>query len=193
MKFLKHTIYVLAFSTCLTSCFGDQKTIIGEDFGDTSFVNENYKGNKKDFSELPKDLCQFLDEASILKGYDNATSVSFNGKNSFGNKNCQFNVVFFNDQSQYIMGSIFINENTNSANWEESWEMKKKRFKSVQYVKNLGMAAIWNGKQRKLEIKMKGYDAMITVPPKMSGKNQIDNNTDVKDIAIAIAKSTNLF
>ena len=190
MKYLK---YILVLLTIITiSCIGDKKTVVGEELGDTSFVNENFKGNKKNFSELPKDLCEFLDEDSILKGYDNATSVSFNGKNSFGNKNCQFNVIFFNDESQYIIGSIFINED-NSNNWQESWEMKKKRFKSAQYVKNLGMAAIWNGKQRKLEIKMKGYMVMITVPPKMIAKNNLDNNADVKDIAIAIANSTNLF
>lgn len=194
MKTINNLVAVLCIAILFTSCLGDQKTIVGQEFGDTDFVNENFKGNKKNFSDLPKDLCEFLDEASIVKGYDNATSVTFNGKNSFMNKNCQFAVTFFNDTSQFIKGSIFINENTSeNDNWKESWEMKKKRFNSAEYVKNLGMAAIWNGKQKKLEIKMKGYDVMITVPPKMTDKNQIDNKTDVKHIAIAIAKSTNLF
>ena len=194
MKTIKFLAVTLFITTLFTSCLGDQKTIVNQEFGNTDFVNENFKVNKKNFSDLPKDLCEFLDEASIIKGYDNATSVTFNGKNSFMNKNCQFTVTFFSDTSQFIKGSIFINENTSeNDNWKESWEMKKKRFNSAEYVENLGMAAIWNGKQKKLEIKMKGYDVMITVPPKMTNKNQINNNADVKHIAIAIAKNTNLF
>lgn len=193
MKHIKKSLALVLISTLLVSCFGDQKTIIGQEFGDTDFVNTNFKGNKKDFSDLPKDLCGFLDEATILKAYENATSVTFNGKNSFMNKNCQFAVTFFNDNTQFIKGSIFIVEDNEGDNWQENWEFKKKRFKSASYVKNLGMAAIWNGKQRKLEIKMKDYQVSITVPPKMTAKNKLDNDTDVKDIAIAIANSTNLF
>ena len=156
-------------------------------------MNENFKGNKKNFSDLPKDLCEFLDEASILKGYNNATSVLFNGKNSFVNKNCQFSVIFFNDQSQYIIGTLFINEDTYVEDWKDHWKMKKKRFQSAEYIRDLGMAAIWNGKQRTLDIKMKGYTVVITVPSKMIAKNKLDTNANVKDIAIAIANSTNLF
>jgi hypothetical protein len=176
------------------SCFGDQKTVIGQEFEDTDFINDNFKGNKKDFSELPKDLCVFLDEAPILKAYDNATSVSFGGSDSFMNKNCQFSVTFFNDASQFIRGSIFIvDDSAEEDNWQESWEFKKKRYKSAAYVTDLGRAAVWYGKQRKLEIKMKDYQVSITVPPKMIEKNKIDNETDVKAAAIAIAKSMNLF
>ena len=192
MKLFKHTIITLLV-TLLASCLGDQKTVVGQEFGDTSFVNENFKGNNKNFSELPKDLCEFLNETTILKGYNNATAVTFNGKNSFMNKNCQFTVTFFNDNTQFIKGSVFIYEDNETDNWQETWEFKKKRFKSASYVKNLGMVAVWNGKLRKLEIKMKGYTAAITVPQKMLAKNKLDNNTDVKNVAVAVAKSTNLF
>ena len=71
--------------------------------------------------------------------------------------------------------------------------MKKKRFISVEYIRDLGMAAIWNGKQRTLNIKMKGFTVVITVPPKMIAKNKLDTNANVKDIAIAIGNKTNLF
>lgn len=193
MKVFKNGLLLLVTALLSASCIGDQNTVIGQEFEDSDFVNENFKGNKKNFSDLPKDLCEFLDEASILKGYNNATSVLFNGKNSFVNKNCQFSVIFFNDQSQYIIGTLFINEDTYAEDWKDHWEMKKKRFRSAEYIKNLGMAAIWNGKQRTLDIKMKGYTVVITVPSKMIAKNKLDTNANVKDIAIAIANSTNLF
>ncbi len=193
MKVFKNGLLLLVTALLSVSCIGDQNTVIGQEFEDSDFVNENFKGNKKNFSDLPKDLCEFLDEASILKGYNNATSVLFNGKNSFVNKNCQFSVIFFNDQSQYIIGTLFINEDTYVEDWKDHWEMKKKRFRSAEYIKNLGMAAIWNGKQRTLDIKMKGYTVVITVPSKMIAKNKLDTNANVKDIAIAIANSTNLF
>ena len=193
MKVFKNGLLLLVTALLSASCIGDQNTVIGQEFEDSDFVNENFKGNKKNFSDLPKDLCEFLDEASILKGYNNATSVLFNGKNSFVNKNCQFSVIFFNDQSQYIIGTLFINEDTYVEDWKDHWEMKKKRFRSAEYIKNLGMAAIWNGKQRTLDIKMKGYTVVITVPSKMIAKNKLDTNANVKDIAIAIANSTNLF
>ena len=193
MKAFKNGLLLLVTALLSASCIGDQNTVIGQEFEDSDFVNENFKGNKKNFSDLPKDLCEFLDEASILKGYNNATSVLFNGKNSFVNKNCQFSVIFFNDQSQYIIGTLFINEDTYVEDWKDHWEMKKKRFRSAEYIKNLGMAAIWNGKQRTLDIKMKGYTVVITVPSKMIAKNKLDTNANVKDIAIAIANSTNLF
>ena len=193
MKAFKNGLLLLVTALLSVSCIGDQNTVIGQEFEDSDFVNENFKGNKKNFSDLPKDLCEFLDEASILKGYNNATSVLFNGNNSFVNKNCQFSVIFFNDQSQYIIGTLFINEDTYVEDWKDHWEMKKKRFRSAEYIKNLGMAAIWNGKQRTLDIKMKGYTVVITVPSKMIAKNKLDTNANVKDIAIAIANSTNLF
>ena len=193
MKVFKNGLLLLVTALLSASCIGDQNTVIGQEFEDSDFVNENFKGNKKNFSDLPKDLCEFLDEASILKGYNNATSVLFNGKNSFVNKNCQFSVIFFNDQSQYIIGTLFINEDTYVEDWKDHWEMKKKRFRSAEYIKNLGMAAIWNDKQRTLDIKMKGYTVVITVPSKMIAKNKIDTNANVKDIAIAIANRTNLF
>ena len=194
MKAIKYTLCFLLINLLLVSCLGDQKTVIGQEYGDSNFVNDNFKGNKKDFSELPQDLCEFLNEDSILKAYDNATSVTFDGENSFMNKNCQFSVTYFNDASQFIKGSIFIvDDSAEESNWKESWEFKKKRFKSAEYVKDLGRAAIWYEKQRKLEIKMKGYTVSITAPQKMIDKNKIDNDTDVKEAAIAIAKSTNLF
>lgn len=193
MKVIKIILLTVFTTLLLASCLGDQKTVVGQEYGDTDFVNANFKGNKKDFSALPKNLCDFLDESSILKGYDNATSVNFRSKDAFLNKNCQFVVTFFNDDTQFIVGSIFINEDVSEDNWQESWEFKKKRFKSAEYVENLGMAAVWNAKQKKLEIKMKGYVVMITVPPKMIAKNSIDKDADVKNIAIALAKSTNLF
>jgi len=178
----------------LVSFLGDQKTVIGQEYGDTDFVNDDFTANKKSFGELPKNLCEFFNEDVIIKEYDNATSVKFNPGKSFMNKNCQFSVTYFNDESQLIRGSVFvIKENDEDDRWKESWEMRKKRFKSAEYVDNLGMAAIWNGKKRKLEIKMKGYVVTITVPPKMLSKNKLDDNSDVKNVAVAMAKSSGLF
>ena len=194
MKELKILSLSALLSILLVSCIGDQKTVVGQEFGDTTFINDNFQGNKKDFSELPNNLCEFLNENVILKTYDNATSVTFDDKSPFMNKNCQFAVIYFNDNSQFIKGSLFVTEiEDESDGWKEIWELKKKRFESAEYVKNIGLAAVWNGKQRKLEIKMKGYDVLITVPPKMTAKNQIDNKSNVKNVAIAIAKNTGLF
>jgi hypothetical protein len=194
MKPLKTILYFTLIAVLCVSCLGDQKTVVGQEYGDTNFVNDSFKGNIKDFAELPKDLCGFLNEDSILKAYDNATSVGFGGSNSFMSKNCQFSVTFFNDASQFIKGSIFIvDDSAEEDNWQESWEFRKKGYKSAEYVKDLGRAAIWYGKQRKLEIKMTDYTVSITAPPKMMDKNKIDNDTDLKDAAVAIAKSMNLF
>jgi len=178
----------------LVSFLGDQKTVIGQEYGDTDFVNDDFTANKKSFGELLKNLCEFFNGDVIIKEYDNATSVKFDLGKSFMSKNCQFSVTYYNDVSQLIRGPVFvIEENDEDDRWKESWEMKKKRFKSAEYIDNLGRVAIWNGKKRKLEIKMKGYVVTITVSPKMRAKNKLDNNTDVKNVAVAMAKVLGYF
>ncbi len=195
MKQVKIVIISL-LTIVFVSCFGDKKTAIGETFDTDDFENKNFTGNTIDFKDLPENLCSYVNTNTVLEAYKTygVTKVTFDNKRRFMGKYCNFGIIFDNTPSKYSLGFLSIIETpeTPDTNWKETWEFKKKMKQSAQYVSGLGQAAIWYGKQHKLEIKMEGYTMALTVPAVFSNTNEAPLIDDYKKIAIAIAKNTNL-
>ena len=195
MKTIQNIITVTFISLLFMSCFGDKNTVIGQDFGDTSFVNKDFSGNKKEFAALPKNMCEFISESQLKKSYPDASKILFDDGKTFMTKSCRFLVYIGNNEYDYLSGTIIAVEDqiAEGEDWKETWELKKKMSKSSEYVSGLGQAAVWIGKKRELSIKMDGYMITINVPGSPFNKEEIAKKRDYKAIAIKIAKDTNLF
>ncbi|MEM6684497.1 MAG: hypothetical protein AAF617_01780 [Bacteroidota bacterium] len=198
MKTLQRIATLTLVSFLCIACFGDKNTIIGQDLGDTNFVNKNFSGNKVAFSALPKNMCQYISEAKVQELYPDATKIMFDDGKTFMTKSCRF-IVYTNENTDskydYLTGTIFAVEDKVAENedWVETWELRKKMSKSSEFIGGFGQAAIWVGKKRELAIKMDGYIITITVPGSPFKEAEIAKNRDYKSIAIAFAKSTGLF
>ncbi|MEM7105659.1 MAG: hypothetical protein AAF502_21150 [Bacteroidota bacterium] len=195
MKSLQSIALITTISFLLTACFGDKNTIIGQELGDTDFVNTNFSGNKVAFSALPKTMCSYINEAKVKELYPDANKVLYDDGQTFMNKSCRFLVYMGDNEYDYLSGTLFAVEDklAEGEDWKETWELKKKMSKSSAYVPGLGKAAVWIGKKRELSVKMEGYMVMLTIPGAPFNKEELAKNRDYKSIAIEIAKSTNLF
>lgn len=192
MKILKQSLLLFLVVQTLVSCFGDKKSAVGQDFNTDDFVNKKFKGNKLSFNSLQDDLCGYIDTSIIMKEMKAAevTEVIIDAnKNRFIGKNCNFSVIFDNTPSKYSRGFLTVVENVeeNETDWKEGWEFRKKSLKSAEYIPNLGKAAIWIGKQRKLEVKMDGYTITFNIPI------TYDKSFDYKSSAINIIKRSKFF
>jgi hypothetical protein len=189
-------ITILTFISFLfTACFGDKNTVIGQEFGDTNFINKEFTKNNVEFSALPKNMCAYISEAKIKELYPSASKILFDDGKTFQTKSCRFLVYMDDGEYDYLSGAIFAlkDQLAEGEIWEETWELKKMTSKSSEYVLGIGKTAIWNGKKRELYVKMEGYMITITVPGSSFKEEEIAKNRDYKGIALQIAKSTNLF
>lgn len=195
MENIYRIAFTMVLSFLLISCFGDKNTVIGQDLGDTDFINKNFAGNKKSFSELPKNMCEFISEAKVKEFYPDSKNILFDDGKTFASKNCRFLVYMSDEKFDYLSGTIFAAENVlaEGEDWKQTWELKKKMSKSATYVSGLGQTAIWIGKKRELSVKMDGYIITITVPGSPFNKEELAKKRDYKNIAVEIAKSTGLF
>jgi hypothetical protein len=195
MKTIKSIAIISVVSFLFTACFGDKNTVIGQELGDTNFVNKSFAGNKKEFASLPKNMCEFIQETTVKELYPDATKVLFDDGQTFMTKSCRFLVYTSDNEYDYLSGTIFAVEDqiAPGEDWKESWELKKKMSKTSEFISSLGKAAVWIGKKRELSIKMEGYIITINVPGSPFKKEEIAKKRDYKSIAIKIAQSTNLF
>jgi len=195
MKTIQRIAALMVFSFLFTACFGDKNTVIGQDLGDTNFVNKNFTGNKKDFAALPKNMCEFISEGKVKELYPDAGKILFDEGKTFMTKSCRFLVYVGDSEYDYLSGTIFAIEDkiAEGEDWKEIWELKKKMSKSSAFVSGLGQAAVWIGKKRELSVKMDGYIIKINVPGSPFNKEEIAKARDYKSIAIELAKSTGLF
>lgn len=195
MNCIKRIALIFLIAVTTTACFGDKNTVIGQELGDTNFVNKNFSGNKKEFSELPKNMCTYIDMDKVHDMYADASKVVNDEGKTFMTKSCRFLVYIGEGEFNYLSGSIFAVEDklAEGEKWEETWELKKKMSKSSEYISDLGKAAIWIAQKRELSIKMDGYTVMITVPGSTFKSEEEAKNRDYKKIGIEIAKSTGLF
>ena len=188
----------MLISLIIIGCFGDKNTLVGQDLGNTDFVNTNFTKNKVAFSEIPKNLCTYVNEADIRELYPDATKILFDDGQTFASKSCRF-LVYINEDTEakfgFLTGIITAVEDkvAEGENWIETWELKKKMSKSSSFVPNLGMAAIWKEANRELSIKMDGYIVTILTPGSPFNKEELEKNRDYKKIALEIAKRMNLF
>ncbi|MFK7749977.1 MAG: hypothetical protein AB8B65_16405 [Kordia sp.] len=195
MKNIQRIAITTAISFLLMACFGDKKTLIGQELGDTNFVNTNFAGNKVAFSALPKNMCSYIKEAKIKELYPDAKKILFDEGKTFASKNCRFLVYMSDAKFDYLSGTIFAAEDklAEGEDWKQTWELKKKVSKSSEYISGFGKAAIWIGKKRELLIKMDGYIITINVPGSPFKEEELAKKRDYKNIGIEIAKSTGLF
>ena len=74
-------------------------------------------------------------------------------------------------------------------NWEEAWALQKSMSKSSEWVKSIGLAALWNDSKTELKIKFEGYTLMVYPPKNIGNKEEEAKNRDYKNIALAMAKA----
>jgi len=195
MKKLKLIAISIFISLAITGCFGDKKTVVGQEFGDYSFINEKFAGNKIAFSELPKNLCSFINENKLRELYPSASKILFDDGKTFQSKSCRFLIYMGEQEYDYLGGTIFAQEDVlaEGEDWRETWELKKKASKSAEYILGLGKTAIWIERKRELIVKMDNYSITITVPGSAFKEEEVAKKRNYKNIALEIAKSTNLF
>lgn len=198
----KLTISLLASASLLviTSC-GDHDTVIGKDLGDTSFVNEDFKGNNIEYATdmnvlgnlTAADIAEFYgveeDKIKILS--------SHNSKSSFMNPNAQIYVMTGANDFEWLRGSLFLSKDqqpTDGADqgsddeWQVYWNIRKNKRKSSEWVSDLGQVALWIGSKRSLEVKYDGYTLNLTVPGSAIQKEENELKRDYKSIAMSMLK-----
>ena len=65
--------------------------------------------------------------------------------------------------------------------WQEEWALQK-QIRNLESVPNLGMAALWNQKTRRLSIKFDGYSADITAPGSAFNQVEQERQRDYRNI-----------
>ncbi|GAB5564712.1 MAG: hypothetical protein Wins2KO_17750 [Winogradskyella sp.] len=195
---MKHLKYTLVFvSILLASCFGDKNTIVGEELGTELAENKSFSGNKYSFNDLPDNLGDLISMEEVKRQYKgaNVTEAKVDQVRRFGGKYCDFNILFDPSMaSSYSKGFLSVVEDfQGDSNWQEQWQFKLTSLKSAESISNLGKAAIWIGKKRKLEVKMDGYTILLEVPA-INGINDPDaKQHDYKSTAINIIKNSKFF
>jgi len=197
------------FAFVLFACSnGDKKSIIGAEFGDTSFVNEKFAGNKKAYKDVANP-CDLLDKNQIASLYGVTTDeVMFDDPSRYvgNNKSCRFIIKMSDEKFDHLTGYIALQEEVKTEddpggiaeatgggeNWVEAWELRKMMSKSSEYINGMGKAAIWFGKKRNLLIKMDGYAIDILAPGSAFNEKEKTKNRDYKKIALEMAQSTGL-
>ncbi|WP_299523295.1 hypothetical protein [Winogradskyella sp.] len=205
---LQHLLTLGLLIAFCTSCLGDRQTIIGQDLGDTSFVNKKFKGNLIDYKE-GMSACDKMSATLLAEKYgvvEDAIIITDPTKSErYVNPKpgCMIHVKMSDQKFDHLTGTINVfreiksneymadvAEATGSGeNWEEAWALKKSMRKSSEWVLDMGQAAIWTAKLRKLEIKFEGYTLEIIAPGAPFNDIEKAKNRDYKSIAIAIAKS----
>lgn len=198
--------FLLAFF--FSACgYGDKKMIITEDFGDTSFVNKNFAGNKKEFNNIDN-ICDLIPVSQVADLYKVEESQVLIARNPQGGTqtSCRFLISFSEQKFDNITGIIAVTREVSESedlgeiakaaghgtDWVEAWELKKKMSKSAEYISDMGKAAIWFGSKRNLLVKLDGYNLSLTVPGSDFHEKEKTMNRDYKSIALAIAKNIGL-
>lgn len=194
---MKKLLITGLIAVLFSSCFGDKKSAIGTDFGDNSFVNKNFKGNKITYSEIAMDPCSYVSKSELAKLYGTSEDkIILIGANRMP-KTCTIRVQLSEQEFDYITGSVhyFKDPNTLSdgTSWKESWQLQKGISKSAIWVPNMGKAAMYKSSKRELFVKFDDYTLSITAPGSSFNKTEQSQNRDYKKIALTMAKNTPLF
>ena len=208
MKRPQLMILIVIITGFTTSCIGDRKTIIGEDLNDTSFVNKDFKGNAINYEEQMS-ACEQLSPSVMADLYkvslDDIIITDPTKSNRYVNPkpSCLIHVKMSDQKFDHLTGGITvyreikadeymgdIAEATGAGeNWEEAWALKKSMRKSTEWLKGIGQAALWTGKQRKLEVKFEGYTLEVIAPGAAFNTDEQARKRDYKSIALNMAKA----
>lgn len=205
---ISNLISLFIIGLMLTACLGDKKSINIEEANDTtSFVNKDFKGNLIDYddnmsacSKMTKaDLASLYDvSADDIYWMDSATNDRMNSRVP----TCNFRVMIGEDEFNYLIGGITVNREIKKdemmgeiaeatgggENWEEGWALQKSISKSAEWIKDVGLAAMWKPKKRELHIKFEGYSVYIMAPGAAFNQEEKARNRDYKKIALEMAK-----
>lgn len=195
--------------TCLFSCLGDKKAVNIAEIDDTTFVNQNFKGNLINYS---KDMsaCENMsvsDIASIYKVskdmviFDDISKSDRRAPNTA--PSCMFYIKTGDNDFEWLRGSISIQREIgkdemaydvakavgNGVEWEEAWALNKSISKSSEWINDIGLATLWNESKKELKIKFKDYVLNVYPIKNRLNKVEVAKNRDYKKAAIAMAKA----
>lgn len=203
-----YTLLSLVLLLTTVSCMGDRKTLVGQDLGDTSFVNKKFKGNLIDFSE-GMSACDQITAGEIASLYGFSAEdvvINDNTKMNFkneGSPSCMFYIKSGESDFEWLRGSLHVQREVNKdefmgdvaeavgsgENWQEAWSLRKSMYKSSEWVPNLGLAAIWNENKTTLEIKFEGYTLFVNPIKNSLNKEEVAQNRDYKAMALGLAEA----
>ena len=193
----------------LISCFGDKKMINIEEMDDTSFVNKTFKGNRINYNK-DNSACEQMPLSTLANLYGVSADKIHLMDNKKSNRfrkdiepQCGFYIETSENDYEWLRGSIslfreigkdeMMGEIAEAAgsgeNWEEAWALQKSMSKSSEWVKSIGLAALWNDSKTELKIKFEGYTLMVYPPKNIGNKEEEAKNRDYKNIALAMAKA----
>ncbi|WP_040279259.1 hypothetical protein [Psychroserpens damuponensis] len=207
---LQQLLYAILFTVLLISCNGDKKVVDVSQMTDTSFVNKNFKGNLINYSE-DMSACESISAKDIASMYNvsedkivinDITKTDRRQPNS--PPSCMFYIKTGDNDFEWLRGSMSIQPEIkkndtayeiakavgNGEEWEEAWALNKSISKSSEWIKDMGMAAVWNQKKVELKIKFKGYNLSIYPIKNSLNKAEVAKNRDYKSVAIAMAKAS---
>jgi len=204
---LQHLLSLGLLIALCTSCLGDRQTIIGQDLGDTSFINKSFKGNLINYKE-GMSACDKLSPQVLADLYNKSeadiiiTDPTKSDRYVKPSPGCIIHVKMSDEKFDHLTGTInvFMEIKSNEfmgdvaeatgtgENWEEAWALKKSFRKNSEWLSGMGQAALWTEKLRKLEIKFEGYTLEVVAPGAAFNQIEKAKNRDYKAIAIRIAK-----
>ena len=187
-------VLMLSLSMILISCMGDKKSLIGQSFGDTSFINASFKGDPTPYEAIPDNLCSKLPKSLIQKYFPESNKILYDDGKTFKGKNCRCLVYLGEGEFEYVPARLSVREDAfeDPEAWIEQWELLKLTSKSSEYIPDLGKAAIWKESKKELTIKMDKYDIYITTPYSNLFQEGVQKEKDHKAMAIEIAKQSGL-
>ena len=209
MKKVVTPISFIVITLALFSCLGDKKAANVSEIGDTSFINKNFKGNLINYSNNMS-ACKNMSVSDIASMYhvsENRVVIQDASKSNRSAPNsspiCTFFIKDGASDFEWLRGSMNIQREItkdetaydiakaagNGVEWEEAWALNKSISKSSEWVKGMGMAAVWNKSKTELKIKFKGYTLSVYPLKNRLNKVEIAKNRDYKKVAISMAKA----
>ena len=209
MKIKYHITLSVLLISITTSCLGDKQAADVSEINNTDFVNTDFKENRINYS---KDMsaCENMSISDIAVMYNVSEDIIMTEDVSKSNRRapnskpiCSFFIKDGENDFEWLRGSMSIEreiskdepnyENAkitgSGEEFEEAWALSKSISKSSEWVKGIGMAAIWNEKNKELKIKFKGYTLLVNPMKNRMNKAEVAKNRDYKKIAIAMAKA----
>ncbi len=206
---MKHLVVVFLSIMMLQSCLGDKKAVNISEMNDTGFVNDNFKGNLINYSK-EMSACENMSASDIASMYNVSEDMVVFEDISKSDRRvpnsapiCTFFLKDGESDFQWLRGSMNIQREIrkaetaydiakaagNGEEWEEAWALNKSISKSSEWIKGMGIAAVWKESSTELKIKFNGYTLNIYPLKNRLNKSEVAKNRDYKKIAIAMAKA----
>ena len=200
---------LLSIMLVLNSCLGDKKAVEVPEINDTSFVNKNFKGNRIQYAP-EMSACDNISRTEIAALYNVSEDkveildiAKSDRRDANAPPSCQFFIKQGDNDFLWLRGSMFMERevlkgevNYDNAKltgtgeeFEEAWALQKSISKSSEWLDGMGLAALWNEKNKELKIKFDGYTLHVYPIKNRMNENEIAKNRDYKKAAIAMAKA----